>query len=180
LVGYNPLSIRAKKVALADFFAHIIIQPDGRLNLQEITDTGEAAKPTAPSAPAGAPAKAEVAAPAVPTAAKDVQIEELTLQGGRVQFEDRSLKPSYSANMTEIGGRVSGLSSAETSLADVELRGKMNDSAPLEITGKVNPLKQDLFVDVRARFTGMDLSPTSPYSGKYVGYVIEKGKSPSI
>jgi len=71
---------------------------------------------------------------------------------------------------------VSGLSSAETSLADVELRGKMNNSAPLEITGKVNPLKQDLFVDVRARFTGMDLSPTSPYSGKYVGYVIEKGK----
>jgi hypothetical protein len=71
---------------------------------------------------------------------------------------------------------VSGLSSTETSVADVELRAKMNNSAPLEITGKVNPLKQDLFADVRARFTGMDLSPTSPYSGKYVGYSIEKGK----
>jgi len=78
--------------------------------------------------------------------------------------------------MTEIGGRVSGLSSAETALANLELRGKMNNSAPLEITGKVNPLKEDLFVDVRTRFTGMDLSPTSPYSEKYVGYVIEKGK----
>jgi len=78
--------------------------------------------------------------------------------------------------MTEIGGRVSGLSSLETSVADVELRGRINTSAPLEITGKVNPLKQDLFADIRARFTGMDLSPTSPYSGKYVGYVIEKGK----
>jgi len=78
--------------------------------------------------------------------------------------------------MTEIGGRVSGLSSLETSVADVELRGRINTSAPLEITGKINPLKQDLFADIRARFTGMDLSPTSPYSGKYVGYVIEKGK----
>jgi len=175
-VGYNPLSIRAKKIALADFFAHVIIQPGGRLNLQEITDKGEAAKPADQPKPAAAPAKTEIAAPAAPNVAQDVQIEELTLQGGRVQFQDRTLKPSYSAEMTELGGRVSGLSSAETSLADVELRGKMNNSAPLDITGKVNPLKQDLFVDLRARFTGMDLSPTSPYSGKYVGYVIEKGK----
>ena len=175
-VGYNPLSIRAKKIALANFFAHVVIQPDGRLNLQEITDTNEAAKPADQPKPAVSPAKTEVAVPAGPNSAKDVQIEELTLQGGRVQFQDRTLKPTYSADMTELGGRVSGLSSQETSLADVELRGKMNNSAPLEITGKVNPLKQDLFVDMRARFTGMDLSPTSPYSGKYVGYIIEKGK----
>ena len=175
-VSYNPLVVRAKKVALADFFAHIIVQPNGRLNLQEITDTGQPAKPADQPKSAPALAKPEAAAPAAPNVAQDIQIEEVTLQGGRVQFEDRSLKPSYSANMTEIGGRVSGLSSAETSLADIELRGKMNNSAPLEITGKMNPLKQELFVDLRARFTGMDLSPTSPYSGKYVGYVVEKGK----
>ena len=172
-VGYNPLSVRAKKVALADFFAHVIIQPGGRLNLQEITDKGEPTKPAEEPKPGSPPVKEE---PAAPSAAPEVQIAEVTLQGGRVNFQDRTLKPSYTANMSEIGGRVSGLSSAETSLADVELRGKMNNSAPLEITGKVNPLKQDLFVDLRARFTGMDLSPTSPYSGKYVGYVIEKGK----
>ena len=43
-VGYNPLFVHAKKVALADFFAHLVIQPDGRLNLQEIAAT-EAASP---------------------------------------------------------------------------------------------------------------------------------------
>ncbi len=150
--------------------------PSGRLNLQEITDTGEAAKPADQPKPAAAPAKTEAAAPAGSSGAKDVQIEEVTLQGGRVQFQDRTLKPSYSAEHDrDRRTRIRPLL-AETSLADVELRGKMNNSAPLEITGKVNPLKQDLFVDVRARFTGMDLSPTSPYSGKYVGYIIEKGK----
>jgi uncharacterized protein involved in outer membrane biogenesis len=173
-VGYNPLLVHAKKVALADFFAHLVIQPDGRLNLQEIAVTDEAAKPTA--SPKRAPVTPEVKAPATPSAPMDVRIEEVTLQAGRVQFQDHSLKPGYSATMTEIAGRVSGLSSLETSLADVELRGKMNNSAPLEITGKINPLKQDLFADIRARFTGMDLSPTTPYAGKYVGYTIAKGK----
>ncbi|HYL81904.1 MAG TPA: DUF748 domain-containing protein, partial [Candidatus Acidoferrum sp.] len=130
-----------------------------------------------PSPPAAQTAKADAPAQQVAASATtDTQIEELTLQGGRVQFLDRTLKPAYSADMTEIGGRVSGLSSLETSVADVELRAKMNNSAPLDITGKVNPLRKDLFADIQARFTGMDLSPTSPYSGKYVGYVIEKGK----
>jgi uncharacterized protein involved in outer membrane biogenesis len=178
-VGYNPLFVHAKKVALADFFARVIVQPDGRLNLQEIVSPSAAAdqpKPAQPPSPPSPTAKAEVIPPSTPGIAKDIQIEEITLQGGRLQFLDRTSKPNYSATMTEIGGRVSGLSSLETSVADVELRGKMNNSAPLEITGKINPLKQDLFVDLRARFTGMDLSPTSPYSGKYVGYVIEKGK----
>ncbi len=136
-VGYTPLSIRAKKVALADFFANVIIQPSGRLNLQEIIATGQPAKPA--DQPKAAPASARTE-PAAPNAARNIRIEEVTLQGGRIQFQDRSIEPNYSATMTGIGGRVSGLSSAETSLADVELRGKMNDSAPLVITGKVNPL----------------------------------------
>ena len=178
-VGYNPVFVQAKKVVLADFFAHVIIQPGGRLNLQEIVDTSEPAgqaKPAESPSPAGQTVKADPPAQTATSTTTDIQIEEVTLQGGRVQFLDRTLKPNYSALMTEIGGRVSGLSSLETSVADVELRGRINNSAPLEITGKVNPLKQDLFADIRARFTGMDLSPTSPYSGKYVGYVIEKGK----
>jgi hypothetical protein len=106
----------------------------------------------------------------------DIQIAELTLQGGDIQFADRSVKPNYSADLAEIGGRVTGLSAAETTLADLDLRGKLYNSAPLEIVGKINPLKKDLYVDLRARFTGMDLSPTTPYSTKYVGYSISKGK----
>jgi len=71
---------------------------------------------------------------------------------------------------------VSGLSAEENTTADVELRGKLNDYAPLEITGRINPLRDDFFVDLKARITDLDLSPATPYSDKYVGYTIEKGK----
>jgi hypothetical protein len=52
----------------------------------------------------------------------------------------------------------------------------LNDYAPLEIIGKINPLKQDLYVDLKVKFKDMDLSPATPYSGKYAGYTIQKGK----
>jgi hypothetical protein len=79
-------------------------------------------------------------------------------------------------NLTEMGGRISGLSSEENTTADVDLRAKLNNYAPLEITGKINPLREDLYVDLKARIKDFDLSPATPYSGKFVGYTIEKGK----
>lgn len=86
----------------------------------------------------------------------------MTLQGGAVNFSDKYIKPNYSANLVEVGGRVSGLSSEESRLADINLRGKLENSAPLE--------------DLKVDFRDMDLSPLSPYSGRYAGYEIQKGK----
>ena len=37
-------------------------------------------------------------------------------------------------------------------------------------------LKKDLYVDLKVSFKDIELSPMSPYSGKYAGYGIEKGK----
>jgi hypothetical protein len=91
----------------------------------------------------------------------------VSFQGGRINFTDHFIKPNYSANLLEIGGRVSGLSSEETRMADVDLRGKLENYAPLEITGKINPLRNDLYVDLKVDFKDMDLSPLTPYSGRY-------------
>jgi hypothetical protein len=107
---------------------------------------------------------------------KNIKIGQITLQGGKIDLSDKSVKPEFSMNLSEMGGRISGLSAAENTTADVELRAKLNDYAPLEITGKINPLREDLFVDLKVRMKDLDLSPTTPYSGTYAGYSIEKGK----
>jgi hypothetical protein len=78
--------------------------------------------------------------------------------------------------LTDLGGRISGLSTDENAVADVNIQGKLNEAVPLEITGKINPLKADAFVDLVARFKDLDLGGMTPYSGKYAGYAIEKGK----
>jgi uncharacterized protein involved in outer membrane biogenesis len=179
-VGVNPLLIDVKGISLTNFYTRLVIHQNGSLNLQEIMVREEPKKEISPpmTQEKTIPPPQEKGAPSEkekePT--KNIKIGTVTLQGGRVDFSDQSLKPEYSVKLTEIGGRVSGLSSEETTMADMELRGKLNDYAPLEITGKVNPLKEDLHVDLKVRFKDMDLSPMTPYSGKYVGYTIEKGK----
>ncbi len=195
-----PMQLAIEQVALSDFYSRIIIYPEGRLNLQNIMARAQedGAAPGAPpqprdqgaGAPAGrggpAPAAAEKAAPAASAAATvpstpaaappPIRISKVTLQGGDVNFTDLFIKPNYSASLTQIGGAVTGLSSQLNSAADVDLQGRFAGSAPVQIQGRINPLVRNLFLDLKANVRDIELGPFSPYSGKYVGYAIEKGK----
>ncbi len=178
-IGYNPLSVRIGGVALADFYARVIVNPDGGLNLQNIAADGTPEQAAQP-----APAAARAAAQGVPTAAAakkatagpNIDIGTITLQGGTIDFIDRRIRPTYTANLTELGGRISGLSMRQNARADVEVRGKLDRSVPLEIVGRINPSKENLFVDLAVKFRDLDLAPMTPYSGTYAGYTIQKGK----
>ena len=175
--GYMPTSVAIREIALSDFYSRLIINADGTLNVQGIVAKGggqdNAAEKAAPEGSAG---KAGPEAPAAAPSPVPVRIAALTLQGGAINFSDRYIKPNYSASLSEIGGRVSGLSSDESGRADVDLLGKLGKTTPLEIKGKINPLAKDLFLDLDVDFRDVELSPLSPYSGKYAGYEIEKGK----
>ncbi len=171
-VGYNPTSVAVREISLTDFYSRIIVNPDGTLNVQGIVAKEGAGRDNGTLAPtAVAPADNAAQSPGVP-----VRIDTVTLQAGAVSFSDKYIKPNYTASLVEIGGRVSGLSSEESRLADIDLRGKLENSAPLEIVGKINPLAKDLFLDLKVDFRDMDLSSLSPYSGRYAGYGIQKGK----
>lgn len=199
-VRFGPEAVSVGDVALSDFFARVIVNPEGKLNLLQIVRTPEAAdgKPAgaAPanastpgaSAPAAAMTKAEKTATtsgdgtaSVPLAGEKkqvipIKIEKITLQGGNVRFTDNFVKPNYTANLREIGGRVTGLSSEAGSQADVELRGSYDNVAPLTIAAKINPLSAKPYLDLQADVKGIELTSMSTYSGKYAGYAIDKGK----
>ncbi len=177
-----PLKLAIGEIALSNFYSRLIINPDGTLNVQHIVGgsaqaaAGETAAPATPQVEAAQAAPAVAAAPTTPAAVTPITIGRVVLQGGQVNFSDRFIKPNYSANLTNIGGRVSGLSSDLATTADVELRGQVDNTAPVEILGKVNPLSGNLFLDLAASAKGVDLPTATPYSARYAGYPIIKGK----
>ena len=172
-VGINPFHAHLGGIALTDFYARVIIYPDGTINLQNVFGKKEEPKASPPS---GSTGSGESAAEMDQKSPKDITIGLITLQGGTIDFTDNFIKPNYSVNMVELAGRISGLSPEEVKTAEVDLRGRLEGGGPLEIKGKVNPLSKDLLVDLNVKFNDIELSPMTPYSGKYVGYTIEKGK----
>jgi hypothetical protein len=185
-----PLRLKVREISLADFFARLIINPEGRLVLQDLVSAeGNGAPPVAPgmalpaSAPASASASTSTSAPVPPSAktaaANDpvIDIGPIKLVNGRVAFSDRFIKPNYSADLSELSGRMSHVSSRPGSaLADLELRGRAEGTASLEITGKLNPYAKPLELNVNGKVRDLELSPLSSYAIKYAGYGIERGK----
>ena len=105
----------------------------------------------------------------------------IAVVNGRVAFNDRFVQPNYSANLSELTGRLGAFSSEAPAsgppqLADLDLRGRVEGTASLEITGKVNPLAKPVALDIKAKVRELELPPLSPYAIKYSGYGIERGK----
>jgi hypothetical protein len=134
---------------------------DGTRAMQVAQDGGVQPVPGTPAAGAGNPPP-------------DIRVGRITLAGGNVNFSDFFIRPNYSANLTGVAGSVGSL--AADTAGEVELRARVENTAPVEISGRINPLAASLFLDLRASARDVDLPPLTPYSAKYAGYGIEKGK----
>lgn len=169
--------------------ARLVVTEQGRLNLQDAAGTrvgpqGPADAASAPPAPASAPASATPAAVPASGGARaggsdlplDITITSTRLTNGRIAFSDNFVRPKYSAELTQLDGRLGAISTSGLKTAELELKGRAAGTADLEIAGRVQPLAHPLSLDIKARASDLELAPLSPYAAKYVGYSIERGK----
>lgn len=185
----QPFALRIGGIALSDYTARIVIDEKGLLNLNGIVAVDEpqpsvgaeegsstaAAKPAAPvkTVVATAPAPPDTT-PAEP--GPEIAIDAITLQGGTVSFTDRQMQPDFSTTMYQLGGKVGRISTSGAEPAEIDLRGHLENLSPLQISGQINPLGQELFADIKLSFKDIELSPATPYTGTYLGYTVQKGK----
>ncbi len=174
-IGTSPLAISIKDINLEKLFSNIIVNQDKTVNL-----TSSMTPKTASLQP---PAKGEAQEPPPPAPPEPQKTEPLpltigviALKDGKINLTDRSVMPAYSASITSLNGTIRNISSKQEQKADVLLTASINNSAPVKITGTLNPFRDALFLDLAVKLNDMDLSPFTPYSGKYVGHRIQKGK----
>lgn len=185
-VGLAPgraTTVQVGETVLSDYFARIVIDEQGRINLQGLVKPapgGDGAGSAAPDAAAKTTATATATATAAPP--PDVRVGPVSLVNGRVLFSDRFIRPNYTANLSELTGSLSSFISAAPeagqppALADLSLKGRAEGTAQLDISGKINPLATPLSLDIKGQVRDLELPPLSPYSAKYAGYGIERGK----
>jgi uncharacterized protein involved in outer membrane biogenesis len=170
----EPFNVAIGAIAMDDFYARVILNDDATLNLTRLLAPKTAAQPaTAASTMAGG-----VTTKALPPPEQGrevpVSIGHIGFSRGEVQYSDYFVKPNYTAHLTDVSGSVSALSPALAGV--VELAGRVEGSAPVELRGKVNPFARELALDLTGKASDVDLPPLTPYSVKYAGYGIQKGK----
>lgn len=152
----------------------------GEIRLAELV-TGVTLLPvTAGTAPTNAPApvteeKPSGTAPATSTNSFLLKVGEVAIDNASFHFNDESVEPHVTTAIEQFNGSIKGLTSELNTAAAVDFSGKVNGFSPFSITGQVNPLAKDLFVDLAIMFHDTGLTPISPYMAKFVGFPLEKG-----
>jgi hypothetical protein len=130
-----------------------------------------------PGRNAAPPAAAAAAAPSAKGGGMpDISLNSVTLSRGRMTFTDRFVKPNYVAELSSIDGSITAVSSTNPQPAKVKVTGRVYTTAPLSISGIVQPFAKFLTLDLKATAKGVDLPRFNTYSAKYVGYPIKRGK----
>lgn len=173
----EPLQIGISTVDLTDFFARVILLANGEINLRDLADANKTeTSPAAPESAAVASAPNQKVAQSSPInkAPLPIKIDRVSLKNTHINFTDQFIKPNYRVNLTELKGQIGPLHPGKS--GKIDIRGTIDKSAPLQISGVIDPFSEQLSFDIATTVKGIDLPTFSPYSGKYIGHLIEKGK----
>lgn len=197
---HDPDRLDIDQITARKLYARVIIEPDESMNVKRIltapgatvvAPSGDARPPlAATAAPAPAPplphkggkrsaaSTAAASAPAKAAAgpAMPMSIKKIVLQASQANFADLSVMPNFATGIQKLEGTVLGLSSKENSRAKIDIHGSVDEFAPVSISGEVNVLGAALYTDLALSFRNIELSTFNPYSGKFAGYNISKGK----
>ncbi|NLY13678.1 MAG: DUF748 domain-containing protein [Gammaproteobacteria bacterium] len=155
----NALSI--KKIVLQEPYVRFIINEDLTTNISELLI------PQAPQAPVEKPTNSPEFA---------LHIGGIDIKEGTANFADFSLNPSFATAIQQLNGHIGTLDNQRNSIAQVDIKGAVDRYAPVTIKGSLMPFDPLKKLDIATSFKHVELTTLTPYSGKFAGYRIKKGR----
>ena len=157
----HPQTLNIGSIKLQQPYTRFIINPDLTTNINDLlveqsqgstSETEEAAEPLA------------------------IRIGGVDIQDGSANFSDLSLRPPFITAVQELNGSIGTLDNRRQSAASVDIKGKVDRYAPVSIVGSLTPFDPMQSLDIATRFKQVELTTLSPYSSKFAGYRIRKGR----
>lgn len=160
-------SLTVDKVQLNQPYARFIINEDLTTNASDLLIAPKAS----PAEAADPAAKPEAASKPL-----SIHIGAVTLSDGSANFADFSLTPNFATAIQQLNGSIGTLDSHTQAPAKVDIAGKIDRYAPVSIKGSLNPFDPLDSLDIITQFKQVELTTLTPYSGKFAGYRIRKGR----
>jgi hypothetical protein len=176
----NPQMVSIRQINVDNVFARVVIETNKAINLLTALQPAETNAPAATNASTAPVVPNKYAALATReidlTNAPKISIGSIVISNAGFRFTDRSMTPNVNLAIQQAGGTISGISSEELQHADLNLHALIDNVGPADITGHINPFSGTQTNEVKISVKNMDLTPASPYAGKFAGYRIARGK----
>jgi len=101
-----------------------------------------------------------------------VRLHHVEIDGGKLEFMDRTLTPAYWASLTDVSMRLSEALLPELTIGRFEITGKEDEISPTEIAGTLTPKG----LEGRAEVNDLLLESMNPYVAAILGYKATAGR----
>ncbi|WP_226477081.1 DUF748 domain-containing protein [Pseudomonas sp. MWU16-30323] len=159
-------SLSIDKVNLLQPYARFMINDDRTTNIDDLLIPQ--------------PANSGNKSAAKPAASKEkplgIHIGQIAINDGSANFADFSLTPNFATAIQQLNGQIGTIDSRQAKPASVDIKGKVDRYAPVTIKGSVNPFDPMAALDIATSFKRVELTTLTPYSGKFAGFRIRKGR----
>ena len=105
-----------------------------------------------------------------------IRIGGISIQDGSANFADFSLRPNFATAIGQLNGKIGTLNNQSPNAASIDITGKVDKYAPVSIKGQLTPFDPMNSLDIATRFQNVELTTLTPYSGKFAGFRIRKGR----
>ncbi|MGV8917751.1 MAG: DUF748 domain-containing protein [Pseudomonas sp.] len=163
-------SLTIAKVNLTQPYVRFIINDDHTTNINDLL---------IPQPATGTPAAPKVASEKTSASAQKpmgIRIGEVNINDGSANFADLSLTPHFATAIQQLNGKIGTLDNRQAKPATVDINGKVDRYAPVTIKGSLNPFNPLDSLDIATSFKRVELTNLTPYSGKFAGFRIRKGR----
>jgi len=161
--GTHPSSLHVKKIALSKPYVNLDIKKDKSTNFSSLTKES----PKAPAKKKASPSKEKP---------MEIIIGDVVLKGGSADFKDASLPIPFATLIHHLNGSFSTFNTKSSKPSRLNLEGKVDKYGYAKIGANLLPLDFKNHSNLKILFKNIDMPSLTPYSGKFVGYAIAKGK----
>jgi hypothetical protein len=175
----NPQTVSIREIDVDNAYARLVIETNKTINLLNALRMTNTNTPAANEAKVAVAEKSAAPPPAgtnATTTLPQTSIGAIVITNTTVSFTDRSLSPNVNLTIQSVNGSIAGLSTEQLRHADLNLNALIDGVGPASITGTINPFSGTQTNDIKVSVKDVDLTPASPYSGKFAGYRIAEGK----
>ncbi|MCR2747426.1 DUF748 domain-containing protein [Limnobacter parvus] len=114
--------------------------------------------------------------PAATSPAFAVKIDRFNLANSELDFADESLFIPFGTRIHSLEGVVNGLSNKPGARGELVLKGAVDEYGEADAKGSLNLLDPTAFMDIAVKFTNVEMSNLTAYSGTFANRKIEAGK----
>jgi uncharacterized protein involved in outer membrane biogenesis len=174
--SFEPVDVKIARIELQRPILRFDRRKDGTTNFAEAAAAPGPVAASATDEVAGLPPPAAEPTASAAAVRPLVDIPRIEVTDGAITVTDAGAEPAFTLDVSDLVATVEGVSLDSSARVAVDVKARIERTSSLAVKAVATPNADPIDAEVKITLAGLDTHAFSPYSGRYIGQQIARGK----